>query len=179
MKKINFFVFIILSFNTIAYAGCKDDISFSWSKDYNKGNVINFTFKNNGSKFVRITRIYVNDSDGDKISDIKLKKSSKSIYGAILARTFVDPHKDYKWNFNNSTAYTYGKTAGYECKYQKPYENSVSDTVGNTIDSVGDAIDDLNPLNYFKRRKECQNRADRADTVAQGKRIYKSCMENG
>ena len=70
-------------------------------------------------------------------------------------------------------------TNGYECKYQKPYENSASDTVDNAIDSVSNAIDDLNPLNYFKRRKECQNRADRADTVAQGKRIYKNCMENG
>jgi len=39
-------------------------------------------------------------------------------------------------------------------------------------------IDDLNPLNYFEKRKECQRRADMADTVYLGKKRYKYCMEN-
>ena len=45
-------------------------------------------------------------------------------------------------------------------------------------DSAGDILDDLNPLNYFKNKKKCQAWADRADTVAMGKRRYKDCMEN-
>ena len=36
----------------------------------------------------------------------------------------------------------------------------------------------LNPLNYFKKRKECKYYADRQNTVADGKRYYKSCMED-
>ena len=35
----------------------------------------------------------------------------------------------------------------------------------------------LNPMDYFKKRKECLRRKDHADTVAIGKRIYKNCME--
>ena len=34
----------------------------------------------------------------------------------------------------------------------------------------------LNPLNYFEKRKECKEEADRADTVYQGKERYKNCM---
>ena len=36
----------------------------------------------------------------------------------------------------------------------------------------------LNPVNYFKKRKECKEEADRADTVYEGKQRYKSCMDN-
>jgi len=39
-------------------------------------------------------------------------------------------------------------------------------------------VQDLNPLDYFEKRKECQARADRADTVAAGKRRFKYCMDN-
>ena len=39
------------------------------------------------------------------------------------------------------------------------------------------AIKDLNPIDYFEKRKKCQEWADRMDTVAIGKKIYKSCME--
>ena len=46
------------------------------------------------------------------------------------------------------------------------------------FDKAGDALDDLNPLNYFEKRKERQADADRADTVAIGKRRYKDCMSN-
>ena len=48
----------------------------------------------------------------------------------------------------------------------------------NLFDKAGDTLDDLNPLNYFEKRKERQADADRADTVAMGKRRYKDCMEN-
>jgi hypothetical protein len=37
-------------------------------------------------------------------------------------------------------------------------------------------LDDLNPANYFKKRKKCKERADHADTVADGKIWYKQCM---
>ena len=176
MKQIIILVFLIISLISIAKAGCKSDIDFTLR---NTGKSIEFNLRNKGSKFIRITRMYVNDADGDKIVDIRIKKSSKSIFSQGLGRTFIAPKKTYSREVGNKFVATYGKRANYECKYQKPYENSASDTVGNAIDSVGDAMDDLNPLNYFKRRKECQNRADRADTVAQGKRIYKNCMENG
>ena len=36
----------------------------------------------------------------------------------------------------------------------------------------------LNPLNYFEKRKECQRGADTQDTVAMGKRYFKSCMDD-
>ena len=45
------------------------------------------------------------------------------------------------------------------------------------FDKVGDALDDINPLNYFEKRKKCQDQADRMDTVAIGKRYFKHCME--
>ena len=43
---------------------------------------------------------------------------------------------------------------------------------------AGSAIDDINPINYFKNKKKCQARADNAETVAIGKRWYKDCMDN-
>ena len=62
--------------------------------------------------------------------------------------------------------------------------NAYSAAIGDDLfkrsifEKAGDALDDLNPLNYFKKRKKCQARADRADTVAIGKRWYKDCMKN-
>jgi hypothetical protein len=43
---------------------------------------------------------------------------------------------------------------------------------------VKNATDDINPVNYFKNKKKCQARADRQDTVAEGKKQYKRCMDN-
>ena len=40
------------------------------------------------------------------------------------------------------------------------------------------AIDDINPVNYFKKKEKCQARADNAETVGIGKRWYKDCMKN-
>ena len=37
---------------------------------------------------------------------------------------------------------------------------------------------DLNPARYLKKRKECKEEADRADTVYQGKERYKDCMDD-
>ena len=34
----------------------------------------------------------------------------------------------------------------------------------------------LSPTDYFKKRKRCSSLKDRADTVYQGKQIYKQCM---
>ena len=43
---------------------------------------------------------------------------------------------------------------------------------------AGWAIDDINPVNYFKNKKKCQEWADNASTVARGKTRYKDCMDN-
>ena len=43
---------------------------------------------------------------------------------------------------------------------------------------AGWAIDDINPVNYFKKKEKCQARADNAETVGIGKRWYKDCMKN-
>ena len=39
------------------------------------------------------------------------------------------------------------------------------------------AADAINPLNYFKKKKKCQDQADHADTVRIGKKWYKECMD--
>jgi|TARA_B110000027_G_C15876073_1_gene193303 hypothetical protein len=71
MKKILSIIVVSLLLSSNVYADCKNDIKFTWSKGV--GNQITFQFDNNGSKHIRITRIYVADSDGDKIDDIKPK----------------------------------------------------------------------------------------------------------
>ena len=43
---------------------------------------------------------------------------------------------------------------------------------------AGWVIDDINPVNYFKKKEKCQARADNAETVGIGKRWYKDCMKN-
>ena len=161
---------ISLILNNIAKAGCGSDIDFGWVK-YQDGKTTELTFRNKGSKFIRITRIYVLDSDRDEIIDIEPKDyiTNKS--------HFIAPGKSYKHKLLHPNVNKYGKKAGYKCKYQKPYEKSFSDSIGSAVDSVGNTLDDLNPLNYFEKRKECLRRKDNADTVAIGKRRYKNCME--
>ena len=39
-------------------------------------------------------------------------------------------------------------------------------------------VHDINPVNYFKNKKKCQEWADNADTVARGKTRYKDCMDD-
>ena len=41
-----------------------------------------------------------------------------------------------------------------------------------------DKVPDLNPVNYFEKRKKCKESADDADTVAIGKIWYKQCMND-
>ena len=43
---------------------------------------------------------------------------------------------------------------------------------------AGWAIDDINPVNYFKNKKKCKEWADNADTLARVKTRYKDCMDN-
>ena len=57
------------------------------------------------------------------------------------------------------------------CVFNCPTEKTLLEKLKNNID-------DLNPINYFEKRKKCQARADRADTVAAGKRRFKYCMDN-
>ena len=38
------------------------------------------------------------------------------------------------------------------------------------------SIGNLNPLSYLKKRKKCKVLAERQDTVAEGKKNYKLCM---
>ena len=61
--------------------------------------------------------------------------------------------------------------------------NAYSAAIGDDLfkrsifEKAGDALDDLNPLNYFKKRKKCQAIADNMDTVRIGKIRYKECMD--
>ena len=41
-----------------------------------------------------------------------------------------------------------------------------------------DKVPDLNPVNYFEKRKKCKQVADNQDTVAIGKLRYKECMND-
>ena len=118
-----------------AYADCKTDIKFTWSKGV--GNQITFQFDNNGSKHIRITRIYVTDSDGDKIDDVE----------PITWRTtnpskgwFVNPKEKKKTTYGWNNSHQYGKKAGWRCKYQKPYEKSLDEKFEDTTDSIGSTI---------------------------------------
>jgi len=46
-----------------------------------------------------------------------------------------------------------------------------------SLEKLKNNITDLNPIDYIEKRKKCKDGADRQDTVAQGKRYYKNCME--
>ena len=118
-----------------AYANCKNDIKFTWSKGV--GNQITFQFENKGSKHIRITRIYVADSDGDKINDFKPKtwRTDNPSKG-----WFVNPKEKKKTTYGFSNAHQYGKKAGWSCKYQKPYEKSLDEKFEDTTDNIGSTI---------------------------------------
>ena len=178
MKKILGIVVLGLFLSGNAYAGCKSDIDWKWyTESKNLKGRVGYEFKNKGSKHIRITEIEIIAKDGDVI--LSFKPSSWDFDEGRSKGFFVSPGKKSTGLKVNSNAYRYGKTARYDCKYQKPWKNDISDIFSNTTDSVSDTFDDLNPLNYFKKRKKCQEFADRADTVAIGKRWYKNCMEEG
>ena len=57
------------------------------------------------------------------------------------------------------------------------YSGSVFSSVIKEQNIFEKAADAINPLNYFKKKKKCQDQADNADTVRIGKRWYKECMD--
>ena len=57
-------------------------------------------------------------------------------------------------------------------------ENFDLPTLKTFADIAGNHLKINNTLDYFEKRKKCQEEADRADTVAEGKRYYKNCMED-
>ena len=136
MKKILVIVTISLLFASKVLAGCKSDIEFKWWKTTNDR--IGVEFENKGSKHIRITRIYIKDSDGDTINDWK-PRSWRS--GNPSKGYFVSP-KEKKTNtyFQMANAHKYGKRAGWECTYQKPYEKSFGDKLDDATDSIGSTI---------------------------------------
>ena len=57
------------------------------------------------------------------------------------------------------------------------YSGSVFSSLNKEKNIFEKAADAINPLNYFKKKKKCQSKADSADTVRIGKRWYKECMD--
>ena len=145
MKKVLLIVGLSFLLASNSFAGCKKDIKFSWYTDSNN-NRVHFDFKNNGPKHIRITKIYVSDSDGDRILEFKPKRISFS--GGATKGMFVSPYKKTGTVAFNRDAVRFGKTAGWKCSYQKPYETTISDDVENATNSVGDFFGDL-----FKKDK--------------------------
>ena len=59
----------------------------------------------------------------------------------------------------------------------KKFEDVYPDKRG-WLEKQLDKVPDLNPVNYFEKRKKCKQIADDADTVALGKLRYKECMND-
>ena len=57
------------------------------------------------------------------------------------------------------------------------YSGSVFPSLNTEKNIFEKAADAINPLNYFKKKKKCQSKADSADTVRLGKKWYKECMD--
>ena len=136
MKKLLTIVVLGLLWCNPSFAGCKDNINFKWWKD---GNIIVWEFYNKGSKHIRITKVWVSDSDGDKIIN---KKATAGVFdgGGGL---FVGKAEKKKEAATSSDAVKFGKTAYYDCRYQKPYEKTVGDRAEDLTDSVGDFFEKL------------------------------------
>ena len=41
-----------------------------------------------------------------------------------------------------------------------------------------DKLDDINPLNYFEKRKKCKEESERMETTRLEKMRYKDCMND-
>ncbi len=151
---------------------CKDDLKWSWWKD---GTIAQAQFINNSDKFIRITEISFFDNDSDLIKKTKptriFRKKSES------KGFFIGPKEKKNYRTSIGSSINYVKTASYTCEFQKPYDKSFTESAGDLLGSAGDAVEDVNPVNYFAKRKKCKERQDRADTVAIGKRWYKECMK--
>ena len=135
MKKLLGIVVLGLLLSGNAYAGCKSDIKFKWWTGV--GNQVSFQFDNKKSKHIRITRIYVKDADGDIITDVNPRtwRTTNKSKG-----WFVSPNEKRKTTYGMDNAHKYGKTAGWECTYQKPYEKSLGEKFEDASDSVGSTI---------------------------------------
>ena len=174
VKKLFFIIALNLFLSGYAYAGCKSDIEWSWWKN-SKNKAYQAEFINNGKKFVRITEIRLKDNEGSLIKSwqarryMQPKNESKGF--------FVGPGEKKREYKGIGPSIKYTKTSSFDCTYQKPYDKSLSESAGDLLGSAGNAVDDINPVNYFKKRKECKERQDRADTVAIGKSWYKECMD--
>ena len=59
----------------------------------------------------------------------------------------------------------------------KKFEDVYPDKRG-WLEKQLDKVPDLNPVNYFEKRKKCKGVADRADTVHTGKIYYEQCMND-
>ena len=59
----------------------------------------------------------------------------------------------------------------------KKFEDVYPDKRG-WLEKQLDKVPDLNPVNYFEKRKKCKQVADDQDTVAIGKLRYKECMND-
>ena len=175
VKKLFLIITLNLFLSGYAHAGCKNDLKWSWWKDTN---VARSEFKNNGSKFIRITEIEYLDAEGSLIKSVN---PTRSIFDKRPKNEskgfFVGPNEKKSYGTSIGKSIKYAKKARYDCSYQKPYEKTFSESAGDLLGSTGNVLDDVNPVNYFKKRKECKERQDRADTVAIGKRWYKECMD--
>jgi len=138
MKKLLGIVVLGLLICENSFAGCKQDVKFSWWKEA-KGtdfDAVWFQFHNKSSKHIRITHIWVTDSERDKIFEFKpTDRKNKTNKGFFI--TPYDKRKTARWS---SDSVKYGKTAGWKCKYQKPYEKTIGDSIKSTSDSIGDTI---------------------------------------
>jgi len=142
VKKVLLIVGLSFLLASNSFAGCRKDINFNWWKDTGKakGKLV-FEFKNKGSKHIRITSIYVTDSDRDKI--LEFSPTSYNYSNSGSNGRFVKPNGSTEISSVNWNAYSYGKGASWECSYQKPYETSVGDKADNVAGAVSDFFGDL------------------------------------
>ena len=146
MKKVLLIVGLSFLLASNSFAGCRDDISFSWHKPSSHIGKVVFEFKNKGSKHIRITSIAVSDADRDKILEFSPTGYNYSNSGS--KGVFVRPNGSNETSRNNWNAYNYGRGASWKCSYQKPYETSIGDKADNATGAVGDFFGDL-----FKKDK--------------------------
>jgi len=138
MKKLLFIIALSLLICENSFAGCKQDVNFSWWK---KGQgtdfeAVWFQFHNKKSKHIRITHIWVSDSERDKIFEFEPNdKKNKTNKGFFIPPN--DKRETARWS---SDAVKYGKTAEWKCQYQKPYEKTIGDSIKSTSNSIGDTI---------------------------------------
>ena len=170
MKKAIGIVVLGLLFSSSAYAAVTHgDLTTNWRffKEHNK--IVIDAYNANSSKSLMITEMEIWFKDC--YNGIENSRPDR-VYN-INAR--VNPRSDRRITIpaNFTMTGTEGCSVFSHRMIEPPKIQKKSIT-----DSAGDILDDLNPLNYFKNKKKCQAWADRADTVAMGKRRYKDCMEN-